>query len=270
MSNNELSYAPPRYLTVPIQPLPQTNLGILEHSGIPLGEQEVITDIPPDLSWMAEIQLFQTSFVYSVSDMPGKNLWSTNAHTLDDSALTPNNIKDGIPWNLIPFLGSKWWDGQVSFKFIAIKPPRCTGKIMVRYSFDPQFDPDNDPEKRGIAQEWDLGQSGEFEFDITAVNPVRARPTWLPRITENDYTPAGQKEAFAIQRMPIPSWHMGSLVMEAAQRYQPGSIFPDSTRILVFKVYKNANFYLPTDFRGAMPHILCWGAESYNIPTPKV
>lgn len=270
----QVGNCPPRYPTVPIQPLPQTNLGVLEHSGLPTGDYENVTDIPPDLNWMMEMQLYDHMFRYSVTDTPRKEIDTFYVHshqTADYPAQVPYT-----PWNYLPFLGSKWWNGTVSFKFMAIKPPRVTGKIIIRYYFDQKT---SDSYYRGIAKEWDLGQSSEFEFDVPAVNPVRARPTWIPRRVAaddhipNDGTYSDYLYAFYLTtRLARPMWYMGVLHIEAAQRLQPGGIFPDSIRILVFRCWKNSKVYMPTDFRGIGPHMLTWSTDdhTYETPVPEV
>lgn len=258
----QIANAPPRYPTLPVQPLPQTNLGVLEHSGLPQSELEAVTDIPPDLSWMMEMQLFDHQFRYSNQDQPKKELTTFYVHS-HQTLLYPAKAAY-TPWNYLPFLGSKWWNGTVSFKFMAIKPPRVTGKLLVRYYFYTKV---TDTYYRGITKEWDLGQSGEFEFDVPAVNTIRARPTWIPRVVEADGDLAANLN-FVTARITEPSWYMGELHVEAAQRLQPGGIFPDSIRILVFRVWKNSRVYVPTDFRGIGPHMLTWSKEDVNQGTP--
>lgn len=264
MSTQEtFNFNPPRLVNVPLQPLPQTVCCTLEHSGVPMSAPENVTDIPPDFSWMTEMQLYDHVFEYKVADQPPKTeLDSFNVHNWRHySSGSPENMPFS-PWTLLPFYGSKWWNGTVSFKFIAIKPPRVTGKILIRYSFDPYDDFSKDTRYRSIAKEWDLGQSAECEFDVQATNTILARPTWLP-VTNASTTDNG---AFLAQKIPLQEWHFGTIKIEAAQRLQVGSIFPDSIRILVFRVYKNCQFYQPTDFRGNAPHFLMLGTE-VNPPT---
>lgn len=249
-----LSFNPPRLVNVPQQPPPQTVSMTLEHSGVPVDEPLLVTDIPPDFQWMAQLQRYHTSFVVSKNKNPKDPLWRDNVHTMIETS-------DGDPykiipsWNVLPMVTSRWWNGIVSYKLIAIKPPRVTGKLLIRYSFDPHDDFSGDSVRRGICKEWDLGQSSECEFDVVATNTIRARPTWLPLIRSGNVTGAYWLD----QYLPYQTWHYGSLMIELAQRIQVGSIFPDSIRILVFKCFKNAEFYLPTDARGDSPHFLATG-----------
>lgn len=246
---------PPRYAEVPTQPLPQTVSVTLEHSGAPLAEPEKITDIPPDMRWMSEMQLFDHSFKFDTNNVPQievdkfsvQNWMSSNNGTADELPY--------VPWTLMPYFGCKWWNGLVSFRFMAIKPPRCTGKLLIRYSFNPIAFPegadDKDHKRRGIAKEWDLGQSSICDIDISGANTIEARPTWVP--SANPRLDSGT-ELFVNQNLPLQEWHYGWIKVECAQYYNPGGIFPDSVRILVFRVYKNPEFYMATDFRGSMTH----------------
>lgn len=246
-------FNPPRLPTVPMTPLPQTCMGVLEHSGLPYADQANVTDIPPDFGWMSSIQTYEGSFVYDkTKDKIGDVL--TYFNPLTPGIGSNSYLHDIAPvWPHIPFAASKWWNGLVSYKFVAIKPPRVAGKLIVRFWYtrpdqliDRKQDPD--PTMRGIAKEWDLAQTNIFEFDISALNPVQARPTWLPFIDANISgfnNGADQSFSWAISSM-------GFITVQSAQRLQPGSIFPDTIRIFMFRVFKNANFYTPTDMRSRL------------------
>ncbi|BBM96514.1 putative capsid protein [Colobopsis shohki virus 1] len=261
-STQTLIFNPPRLVNQPMMPLPQTVCATLEHSGIPSSIPEAITDIPPDLNWMSEIQLFKAEFDFSNTSLPSDQLWSTTVLTHVDGT----NKDDGgtfkdhsfVHWNYLPFVGSRYWKGVVSYKFIAIKPPRATGKILIRYAFDPNFSFNDDLYKRSVAVEWDLGQSSEIEIDFPGLDPIEARPTWIPTVDKNII--ANPKTVWRKQVAPISTWTFGSIVLETAQRYNPGSLFPDRTRILVFMVFKNASFYMPTDFRSTWNSCLTMGS----------
>lgn len=261
MNKAQLTFNPPRMVNEPMMPLPQTVCATLEHSGLPQSQLENITDIPPDLGWLSNIQLFKSSFKFSNADNPKDQIWSTFVHTHKDGdnlAGTGNfSAYDSIYWNYLPFMGSRYWNGIVSYKFIAIKPPKATGKLLIRYSFDPTYLWAEDTLRRSVAVEWDLGQSSEIILDFSGLNPLEARPTWLPiidRETFEDKTIIWRKQV-----PPIPVWNYGKIMIECAQRYNPGSLFPDSTRILAFIVYKNASFYMPTDFRSSWNNTLLVG-----------
>lgn len=260
------SFNPPRIAEVPMQPLPQTVCATLEHSGVPYADQINVTDIPPDFSWMNLMQVYRHSFPYTSSDQPGTELTSFNVHTLVEQPSGNPDYLEFTPWTVFPHFASRWWNGIIGFKFLAIKPPRVTGKILIRYSFDPTADFAGDEKRRGISKEWDLGESSECEFDVVAPNTIHARQTWLPHTKEIH---VDGKYAFLSQDVPIQQWHFGTIRVEAAQRLQPGSIFPDRIRILIFQVFKQADFYLPTDIRGNEPHFLLTGTALTNSNTYK-
>lgn len=256
--SDQLVNAPPRGILVPNLPQPQTNLGTLEHTGMPMSEPEMITDIPPDFGWMSEIQTFMRVFKFAKENEIGSLLVSFSGLAADlETTMRLNEMT--MTWQHVPMACAKWFNAQVSFKFIAIKPPRVTGKLIVRYSFLPDINSiptknfSDDSLFRGICKEWDLGQSNEFEFDLVALNPLQARPTYLP---ERIHPAGAGTSPYACQQL---SWILatyGSVHVEVAQLLQPGGIFPDSIRIMVFRVIKNASYYVPTDPRSTMDHIM--------------
>lgn len=246
--------APPRVPEVPGLPQPQTNLGTLEHTGLNYDELEMITDIPPSIDWMVAMNLYLGVFEYKTTSPLSTSLYSRPVMALP----TPSLGHLPPAWLKIPFTGAKWWNGMPCFKFIAIKPPRVTGKLLVRFA--PRT-PDslktavNDTALRGILKEWDLGQSSQFEFDLSGYCNLRARPTWIPRHAQPDVT-------YNVKPMELhPSvWWFGMIDVLPALTLQPGGIFPDSIRVLVFRYFKNATFYTPTDFSGFGHHVLIDGS----------
>lgn len=267
-NTQNVSYNPPRMINEPPQPLPQTVCATLEHSGIPTSAIESITDVPPIFDWMALIQLYKSTFRVSVTNTPKEALFSTYVLVHNQTANGVISNKMPIPWNYIPFLASRWWSGTVSYKFIAIKPKAMTGKLLIRYAPDPTYSFSDDSLRRNTSIEWDLGKSSEIEFDIPAFNPIEARPTWLPRVEPRKTVDpnSGYWIAWGGQSLPQVEWNFGWLTVEVAQKIVPGSVFPDSIRILVFQVFKNANFYLPTDLRGSSAHCLSLGMDSVKWP----
>ncbi|ASK12210.1 putative capsid protein [Lasius niger virus 1] len=258
-TQNMLQYNPPRLVNEPMQPLPQTVCATLEHSGMPTSAPENITDVPPDFSWMSELQLYKGNFNMDITQEPKTSIYTT--YVLNHVTSSDGTLRDKfpIPWNYLPFLASRWWTGTISYKFIAIKAPLTGGKILIRYSYDPNFDMENlDKLRRGVAKEWDLSQGSECEFDIEGTFPIEARPTWIPHV---GYTNAAPGVVWAPQSMPLPVWNMGFIECEVAQRLVPGALFPDRIRILVFQVFKNCNFYLPTDMRGQTKHMLSFAND---------
>ena len=193
MSNTQQLNNPPRNPTVPNVPNPQTNLGTLEHTGLPIDNNENIVDIPPDFSWMTSQYKFYSHFVVETSKPIGTPLFTTRV-----VASTAGPQEEGVHyWWDIPFRCSMWWNGKVSYRFTIIKPPRVPGKILLTFRQDAfnergQKHEINNPKRpvdnkyRSVLKEWDLAQSNQFEFDITASTPIRARPSYVfpthPRI----------------------------------------------------------------------------------------
>lgn len=268
----DVKQAPPRVLSVPQTPVPQTCFGVLNQTGSP-PESRQIMDFPPDFSWMTSMEIYLDTFRFprssTVASQPRKELWKTqvidysvgNALTVDGRAEIQNGLKT---WHMIPFTTSRWWNGTVKYRFMAIKPPRVTGKILISYFPDGATANhlngigSNDLLRRSIKKEWDLGQSSDCEFEISAFNVIEARPTWVPRVSYYDmaqYSGASVKSQFCSWGLPIPSYNLGALLVEEAQELQPGSIFPDSIRILVFISFQNCNFWTQCDPRSNRTHV---------------
>lgn len=245
---------PPRSVTMPAVPPPQTVEAFLDHTPLPYSDTFNISDLPPDFEWMTSMHAYVGSFTYSKTDRPSATLaqFSVNAPYIN---YKPGNSEFGIPhgadmvWQNLPFMCSKWWAGEVCYKFLAIKPPRVTGKLIMRYSFHNDYqatkqDLGSDSLYRGIKKEWDLGMTNEFEFDVTAFCPLTARPTWLQENqSASKQTGVGAFYTISAAQAINPSLYMmGKIYVQPAQFLQPGSIFPDSIRILVFRYFKQANF----------------------------
>lgn len=257
MSQQQISIDPPRIPSIQAVPTPQTCYGTLEHSGMTTSPIKDISNIPASIDWMPLVHVPEYTFVFSSSDETGKSLgwWHIPGGT-------PKKMHEYIPfWAQIPMTGAKWWNGTMSYKLMAIKPPRVTGKLLVRYVFgvnEQNFV--DDKAVRGISKEWDLGQSNICEFDVNGINPVNARPTWLPfsHVINPSDEEVGKQIPYwtAASSVVEAAYSPGTLLVQVASRLQPGGIFPDSIRIVVFRYYKNTTFYSPTDFRADLPHFL--------------
>ena len=242
MSNTQQSFNnPARTPNVANVPNPQTNEGTLEYTGIPFEPVKMITDIPPDFSWMAQQYKYLTSFDISVNDPIGKVVFSQKAIMANEEWQSRHVHQ----WYDIPFACSKWWNGKIAFRFTIVKPPRVPGKLLVRFRQDcmnergieiPK-DPPQDTKYRSVIKEWDLAQSNQFEFDITASTPLEARPTHiskrLPDLTDQPF-------AIAAYVTPWYTYEMGRISIEIAQSIMPGGIFPDTYTIIVEKALKDA------------------------------
>jgi hypothetical protein len=252
---NTDTHNPPRNFGLPANPIPQTNTGLLEHTGIPFYPSELITDIPPTFSWMTAQWKYLTTFSHKLTDKIGDQIFSTTVVGKNDSSsvvpVRPN-------WFYLPFASSIWWNGTVSFRFTIIKPPRVTGKLIVTYRQDAFKDYEgpldqtylDDKLYRSINKEWDLSQSSQFEFDVTGSLPIRARPSKMYKnldgigaggnVMLNENSSVGW----------LPPWinyEMGRILVRPAQTLNPGGIFPDEFTVIVEKSFKQANFYIPTD-----------------------
>lgn len=244
---------PPRNPTIPNVPNPQTNEGTLEHTGLPIEPLYNITDIPPDFSWMAPYWKYHTAFPVKITDKVGDLIYTTRVVMSDE------NIDTILAqWHDIPFACAKWWNGKISYRFTIVKPPRVPGKLLLKFRQDAfnKRDAGNtinnrflpaDTKYRSIVKEWDLAQSSQFEFDVTASVPIRARPTHLANKTPK--VNISGDFAIADYLTPWTTFEMGRITLEIAQTIMPGGIFPDTYTIVVEKALKDSVFYTPTDPR---------------------
>lgn len=251
------THNPVRDMGIPQNPVPQTNTGLLEHTGLPITPFENITTIPPDFSWMTS--QFKVINLVSINsaDAVGKIVYTNDI-------LHPKNTNSGFIdtpcWERVPFGSAVWWKGIVSFRFTLIKPPRVVGKLLVRYRQDafqnfgenPSVNsPVKDATFRSILKEWDLADTNHFEFDISASLPIRARPTKFPGI--KNISGSQGATAFAQNVFPWIDYSMGAISLEVAERISPGSIFPDIYTIIIERAFKNAEFMTPTDTKSTYP-----------------
>lgn len=248
---NQDTHDPIRNLGVPQNPVPQTNTGFLEHTAIPFSPIDDITDISPDFSWMVNQWKLKSLETVSIGDEVGKViafqpvLHAASKSSKDPYANFPN-------WLRLPFSVSIWWKGTVAHRFTIVKPPRVTGKLLIRWRQDAFGSYENfedstvkDQTFRSILKEWDLSESNVFEFDISASLPIRARPT--KHQTKAISFPKIGPIVYANQVHPYIDFSMGAFTLEVAQRISPGGIFPDSYTIIVERAIKDSEFMTPTD-----------------------
>lgn len=259
MAESNFSSVPPRAYTNPAQPSPMTNLGTLSDYGVP-SDKENITDIPPDFGWMSALEIFMGAFTMNQQDPPEKEIATIYPMSKVPTVLPAgqySNMQDlKADWHFIPFCSSRWWSGGVRLRFMAIKPPRVTGKIL--FSWFPDVGAtgnttSTDRLRRSIKYEWDLGTSNEYSLSLTGYNITRLRPTWIPkqRGAPNDHPSA---RASCVIRPPLVQYSMGRLELTIGQILQPGSLFPDSIRILVFQSFEDTTFHTSVDIRGDATH----------------
>jgi len=247
---------PPRNPTIPNVPNPQTNEGTLEYTGLPIEPMQNIMDIPPDFSWMSAYWKFHTTFPVTVNNPVGTLLYTTRVVMSDE------NIDYNVAqWHDIPFFCSKWWNGKITYRFTSVKPPRVSGKLLIKFRQDAFNKRGNgntitngnlpaDSKYRSVVKEWDLAESSQFEFDITASTPIRARPTHMATVKPpNDFDNDAGDYVIADYITPWTTYEMGRITVEVAQTVMPGGIFPDTYDIIVEKALKDATFYTPTDPR---------------------
>nr|WAL01496.1 structural protein [Electric ant polycipivirus 1] len=259
---------PPRGIGTPQAPVPQTVTGILSDSGFP-SDPENITDFGPDFGWMTAVETFIDSFSITASDT---KYVKTLYPACKFPSPTPTSGDLGmLSWHWLPFTMSKWWTGPVRLRFMAIKPPRVPGKLLIRYI--PDVSANNfglDKLRRGIKVEWDLGLNSELVLDIPAYNFTAARPTWITRFVGADISTTNAPYTRFRNWVPhLSQIGMGIVSVEIANPIVPGTIFPDSVRILVFHSFPGSQFHVSTDARSMKKHFFQFSKpESMKDPTP--
>lgn len=253
---------PPRNLSCPQVPTPQTVSGILSDSGFP-SDPENITDLAPDFSWMSAIEEFLTSFEIQQSST-GQVVDIFPQKKFAEKFPTLVNLRHPT-WHWVPFGVSRYWSGMCRLRFMAIKPPRVPCKLLIRYIPDvSEYTAGNgfgkDVLRRGIKFEWDLGMSSECSIDISGYNWTSIRPTWIPRVAGPDArSTSGDAIKFKSWNHHLSQLSLGILRVEIASPMVPGGIFPDSIRVLVFQSFPDARFYMATDPRSMKYHFFCLG-----------
>lgn len=254
-----LQPAPPRAPTSPTVPNPMTNMGVMSDYGAPSGYEE-ISDIKPDFSWLSSYEIYLDHFVFSASDSSEKELTGVYPMAKEYNAKNnhrPVSLYNIVPdWHFIPFLSSRWWSGKVQLRFMAIKPKDVTGKLLLTWYPDvSEYDssPGLDSLRRKIKYEWDLGQSNEYSMIISGYNTTRLRPTWIPYVP---FTPQLSQPSVSSCGIlpPLVNYTMGVVSVTVANPLQPGSLYPDSIRILVFHSFPDSSFHTSVDVRGDQIH----------------
>lgn len=258
-------------MTVPQVPAPQTCFGVLNENGLP-SEMENITDLPPDFGWMSSIQIHVKTFVIKQDSMQTFPKFYPLFRDLSMESNYPIACSSDLKyatWHHLIMSTGKYWCGSVSLRFMALKPPRVPGKLIVRWNPDVTATTENgDRALRGIKKEWDLAQSCDFEFDIPGFNVIQKRPTWLPRFVPADYDKDSHPRYMG-WIYPIPSWTLGSVSLKVSQPIIPGNIFPSSFRILVFASFKDFALHTQCDPRSELLHIFGEAdVRDYNVFTP--
>jgi len=260
MEDSNVNTVPPRAFTNPAVPTPVTNMGTLADYGA-VSDHEPVCDIPPDFSWMTGLEVFRESFVFSVDSPLEKEIYRIVPFAKVAAGTNSPIQQLYADWHYVPFLTSKWWSGKVRLRFMAIKPPRVTGKLLIRWTPDLSDFSDSlgDGLRRRIKYEWDLGTSNEYTVEISGYNITRLRPTWLSRALLIFQNPTFPYQSCG-QYFPIMQYSVGGLDIIPAQSLQPGSLFPDSIRVLVFQSWVDCDFHTSTDIRGSIPHFFSQGS----------
>lgn len=242
-------------------------MGILDSSGMP-SPLENVTTMAPDFGWMSGIDSYIGHFTVT-SDEKGEVFKFDPLNKNIEKTSGIENLRQ-IDWHWFPFGTSRFWSGTCNIRFLAIKPPRVVGKLLIRYQPDiTSLDrTKEDLKRRGVKIEWDLGLTNECVIEIPAVNPIKARPTWIPMVKVPYYAGTTSDLSHHYWRhweMYLSTYSLGHVSVEVAQPIQPGSIFPDSVRILVFHNFVGSQFSVPGDCRSDNLHSFLVNADALTM-----
>lgn len=220
----------------PSIPPPQTVISLLNQygssvlsSGSPPGEQPVM-----ELHMARSIVI--DSFFISTTDAPGDQKYNIEAPwfpSLRDTTLY--RMSPTTP-QMLYMVHSVYWNSELNYSFWAVKPPMAVGRARV--SFRPPNSigegTDFDSHQRDIMKEWDFSASNIFDFGVVGFNPRNFRSTCA----------VASPNSAVVSRVQIPlnDYKFGYVRMFMTNRYQPGSIFPDTCQVFVFQSFSMPQF----------------------------
>lgn len=234
-------------------PTLNTVCGVLEQNNNPLTEIKPMPGIPPSFESYTNRWEYVDQFPVSVGSV------DTDIHRF--APMSVNNTDGNIlPFYMLPFRTSRFWNGSVDIKLWAIIPERYGGKFQIIYLpnhlIDAQIPMNLDKQQRYILKEWDLSASDTCEFTVSGFNTILQRPTYY-----NDLPPAYTDDPSNVYTLSYPAirtqrrtYHFGTIIIRVIQELQPGSIYPDTIDIVMYKSYPQATFQTITDFRNVTYH----------------
>lgn len=235
----------------PQVPTLNTVCGTLEQNNNPLTEIKDMPGIPPSF----ESYLNRWEYMSQTQVTTGK----VGEVVLRFNPMSINNSDDNCwPFYMLPFRTSRFWNGTIHLKLWAVIPERYGGKFQIIY-LPNTFTGDvikTDELQRYILKEWDLTATDTCEFSISGFNTLLQRPTYY-----NDLPPAGTDDPTMVYYLSFPriktqarTYQFGTILVKLIQELQPGSIYPETIDLVLYKSYPDASFQTITDFRTDLHH----------------
>lgn len=265
MSETQTIFNPPVYPLQPEVPPFQTVSGVLNEVGQDLFNTAPINGQPP----IQDFWLTRQEYVAGVVPTGSNHICTCDVLKLTGNTTNP----DGTGWNRQPLMwprsfvvqSSQFAKPKVTLSFWAIKPLATGGKIRVQYTPDASFDITQagldftatgpvlttadappiaaDSRQRCYLWEWDLKAKNIFSLTFEGNLPLAAMPTntGLPKV--NKFESYGVSEQSGL---PYFTTTFGTVSLYWQNAYIPGSIYPDSFTIYIFKSLAGSEFYVQT------------------------
>jgi len=237
----------------PQVPTLNTVCGTLEQNNNPLTEQKDMPGIPPAFESYLNRWEYMLQMPVSTGNV-NKTILTINPMQLNN---TDNNC---LPFYMLPFRTSRFWNGTIHLKLWAVIPERYGGKFQIIY-LPNTFKGDTvttDELQRYILKEWDLTATDTCEFSISGFNTLLQRPTYY-----NELPPAHTDDPSGLFTISFPTittqkrtYDFGTILVKVIQELQPGSIYPETIDLVVYKSYPDSTFQTITDFRNFTSHAI--------------
>lgn len=264
-------FNPPVFQLQPQLPPPQTVCGYLNEVGTNILNTTTMNGQPMNQDfWMS-----RQEFCQFITTNPSNNHIGTldilkYTGSVGNKADIGDDSRPAVIWPRTYLLNSAQFVSPiVTYTFWAIKPLSTAGKIRFEYTPDTNFTMatghalnieqpaptttnqdgvdipyPQDSRQRKYLWEWDLKTKNVFSLTFKGNIPIGAMPT-TPGLLKLD----------TITNLPIDSGlpfyttTFGTLSMYWQNAYIPGSIYPDTFNIAVFKSLTGTQAYLQTGFR---------------------
>lgn len=246
---NEQKYTPPIFPLVAQVPPAQTNIGSLNECGLPLLNTIKLNGTPPNPElWTRRLE-YVGDFKMPITKEAGSVLTTFNVGKVVGSSENDYLSNDcNFIWPRILLLNSSvYFKTQVQFTFWAIKPPSTAGKIRIVYV--PAHDDNDkslsttveegqdDTDMRQYTWEWDLQTKPMFTITINGNNPNNMYPTCSETLIGAVNNQFANFHPFA--DVPFFNKTYGRINIFVQNQYTPGSIYPDSFTVKIFKHFNN-------------------------------
>jgi len=227
--------------------------GVLEQNNNPLTEPKDMPGIPPSF----ESYLSRWEYMLRIPVSTGR----VNENVSRFPPMFINNANNEfMPLHMIPFRTSRFWNGTIHFKLWAVIPERYGGKFQILYlpnHFDDSL-PKTDELQRYILKEWDLTATDTCEFSVKGFNTLLQRPTYYNELPEGHTDDPSSLYTFSFPAITTQrrTYHFGTIIIRIIQELQPGSIYPDTIDLVLYKSYPESSFQTITDFRNLTSHAI--------------